>query len=140
MGGGVAGQVLGFDVAADGDEVFQGLVLAQIIEPTSSGAAHRLLHLVRHLRSRAQLEGPLGELSKRELEVLALVAEGLSNQRIAEELVISEHTVKRHVANILRRLGLSSRTAAASLAARHGLRRSSKTRQPDRAIGHPGAE
>jgi DNA-binding NarL/FixJ family response regulator len=60
-------------------------------------------------------------LSTRELEVLALVAEGLSNQRIAEELVLSEHTVRRHVANILKKMGAPSRTAAAALAARANL-------------------
>jgi DNA-binding NarL/FixJ family response regulator len=64
---------------------------------------------------------PLGELSKRELEVLSLVAEGLTNHDIAQRLVLSEHTVNRHVANILRKLGLPSRAAAASLAGRHGL-------------------
>jgi ATP/maltotriose-dependent transcriptional regulator MalT len=66
-------------------------------------------------------EGPLGALSKRELEVLALVAEGLTNREIAERLVLSEHTVNRHVANILHKLALPSRAAAASLAGRHGL-------------------
>jgi DNA-binding NarL/FixJ family response regulator len=60
-------------------------------------------------------------LSARELEVLGLVAEGLSNQRIAEELVLSEHTVRRHVANILKKMGAPSRTAAATLAARADL-------------------
>jgi DNA-binding CsgD family transcriptional regulator len=64
---------------------------------------------------------PLGELSSRELEVLSLVAEGLTNNDIAERLVLSEHTVNRHVANILRKLGLPSRAAAAALAGRHGL-------------------
>ena len=67
------------------------------------------------------MNGPLGDLSARELEVLGLVAEGLTNHDIAGRLVLSEHTVNRHVANILRKLGLSSRTAAASLAGRHGL-------------------
>jgi LuxR family maltose regulon positive regulatory protein len=65
--------------------------------------------------------GPLGELTPRELEVLALVAEGASNHEIAERLVVSEHTVHRHVTSILRKLGLHSRAAAAALAARHGL-------------------
>jgi LuxR family transcriptional regulator, maltose regulon positive regulatory protein len=64
---------------------------------------------------------PLGELSGRELEVLCLVAEGLTNHDIAQRLVLSEHTVNRHVANILRKLGLTSRAAAAALAGRHGL-------------------
>jgi LuxR family transcriptional regulator, maltose regulon positive regulatory protein len=60
-------------------------------------------------------------LSARELEVLGLVAKGLSNQRIAEALVLSEHTVRRHVANILKKMGAPSRTAAAALAARADL-------------------
>jgi DNA-binding NarL/FixJ family response regulator len=55
------------------------------------------------------------------LEVLGLVAEGHTNHDIAERLVLSEHTVNRHVANILRKLGLPSRAAAASLAGRYGL-------------------
>jgi DNA-binding NarL/FixJ family response regulator len=71
--------------------------------------------------SAGSADGPLGELSRRELEVLALVAEGLTNQEIAERLVLSKHTVNRHVANILRKLRLPSRVAAASLAVRHGL-------------------
>jgi DNA-binding NarL/FixJ family response regulator len=64
--------------------------------------------------------GPLARLSARELEVLGLVAEGLTNHDIAQRLVLSEHTVNRHVANILRKLGLNSRTAAAALAGRYG--------------------
>lgn len=60
----------------------------------------------------------LGVLSPREREVLALVADGLSNPHIAVQLGLSEHTVKRHVANILLKLELPTRTAAAGLAAR----------------------
>jgi RNA polymerase sigma factor (sigma-70 family) len=60
----------------------------------------------------------LGPLSAREREVLALIAEGLTNRQIAEQLVLSEHTVHRHVTNLLAKLGLHSRTAAATLAAR----------------------
>jgi pimeloyl-ACP methyl ester carboxylesterase/DNA-binding CsgD family transcriptional regulator len=63
----------------------------------------------------------LGELSERERDVLRLVAEGLSDGEIAERLVLSPHTVHRHVANIRRKLGLHSRAAAAAHAARSGL-------------------
>jgi ATP/maltotriose-dependent transcriptional regulator MalT len=55
-------------------------------------------------------------LSARELEVLRLVASGKTNRQIAEELVVSEHTVARHVQNIFAKLGVSSRTAAAAFA------------------------
>jgi RNA polymerase sigma factor (sigma-70 family) len=63
----------------------------------------------------------LPQLSPREREVLHLLAEGLTNAQIAERLVISEHTVHRHVANILRKLGVASRTAAAAHAVRAGV-------------------
>jgi DNA-binding NarL/FixJ family response regulator len=53
--------------------------------------------------------------------VLGLVARGLSNSAIASELLLSEHTVKRHVGNILTKLDLPTRAAAAALAARAGL-------------------
>ena len=59
-------------------------------------------------------------LSRREVEVLRLVAAGLSNREIASSLVLSEHTVHRHVANILRKLTQSSRAAAAAQATRAG--------------------
>ena len=57
----------------------------------------------------------------REREVLDLVSEGLTNRKIAERLVVSEHTVHRHVTNILRKLDLPSRAAAAAYAVRLGL-------------------
>jgi DNA-binding CsgD family transcriptional regulator len=63
---------------------------------------------------------PMG-LSPRELEVLALVARGKTNREIAAALVISEHTVARHVQNILAKLGVSSRTAASAFAFEHDL-------------------
>jgi ATP/maltotriose-dependent transcriptional regulator MalT len=55
-------------------------------------------------------------LTVREVEVLSLIADGLSNREVAERLVVSEHTVHRHVANIYAKLGVSSRAAAVSLA------------------------
>jgi DNA-binding NarL/FixJ family response regulator len=60
-------------------------------------------------------------LTPRELDVLKLVAQGLTNPDIARQLVLSEHTVHRHLANILRKLSLSSRAAAAAWGARTGL-------------------
>jgi NarL family two-component system response regulator LiaR len=64
---------------------------------------------------------PFTELSERELEVLRLVADGLSNATIAEKLVISEKTVKSHVSNILSKLHLADRTQAAVYAWRQGI-------------------
>ena len=66
-------------------------------------------------------EEPAALFSRREREVLALVAEGLSDKQIAERLVLSRHTVHRHVANIRRKLGRGSRAAAVAEAARLGL-------------------
>jgi len=60
-------------------------------------------------------------LTPRELDVLTLVAQGLSNADIARRLVLSEHTVHRHLANILRKLDLPSRAAAAAWGVRTGL-------------------
>ena len=65
--------------------------------------------------------GPPHGLSERELEVLRLVAAGKSNREIAETLVISEHTVARHLQNIYSKLGLSSRAAATAFAFSHEL-------------------
>jgi pimeloyl-ACP methyl ester carboxylesterase/DNA-binding CsgD family transcriptional regulator len=59
-------------------------------------------------------------LTARETEVLRLVAAGLSNREIASSLVLSEHTIHRHVANVLRKLDQSSRAAAAASATRAG--------------------
>jgi ATP/maltotriose-dependent transcriptional regulator MalT len=65
--------------------------------------------------------GPEHGLSGRERDVLRLVAAGKSNRQIASALVISEHTVARHLQNIYAKLGLSSRTAAAAFAFEHKL-------------------
>jgi NarL family two-component system response regulator LiaR len=59
------------------------------------------------------------DLSKREKEVLALVVEGLSNDEIAERLVISPATARHHVSACLTKLGASNRTHAAALAVKH---------------------
>ncbi|HRI57633.1 MAG TPA: helix-turn-helix transcriptional regulator, partial [Anaerolineae bacterium] len=61
------------------------------------------------------------ELSEREMDVLRLVAQGLSNKEIADGLKLSEHTVKTHLANILAKLHLRSRAHAAAYAVQAGL-------------------
>ncbi len=76
--------------------------------------------LLDSLRSQAPTAAD-SPLSTRETEVLKLVAAGLNNQTIAEQLFLSEHTVHRHVANILNKLSVSSRAAAVAQAARRGL-------------------
>jgi DNA-binding CsgD family transcriptional regulator len=64
---------------------------------------------------------PVGGLTAREQQVLALVATGLTNRSIAAKLFVSEKTVARHVANIFAKLGVSTRSAATAYAYEHGL-------------------
>jgi DNA-binding NarL/FixJ family response regulator len=70
---------------------------------------------------RRTADADLHGLTAREAEVLRLVAAGRSNRQIAAELVISEHTVARHMQNIFAKLGVSSRTAASAFAFEHDL-------------------
>lgn len=72
----------------------------------------------------------LGVLTPRELEVLALLAEGYSNQEIAHRLAITERTARTHVSNLLGKLHLGSRTQAALLAQQEGLHPPQRSRQP----------
>jgi NarL family two-component system response regulator LiaR len=84
--------------------------------------------LVRQLHAPAS-PPPVDPLTAREREVLALIAEGCSNQQIADVLVVSERTARCHVSNILHKLRLTSRTQAALYAVREGLL-PAKTVQP----------
>ncbi len=73
--------------------------------------------------SSRQTQPEIDDLSERELEVLSLVARGLTNKDIAERLFLSEHTVRNHVSRILQKLGLSRRSEAAAVALRRKLMR-----------------
>jgi DNA-binding NarL/FixJ family response regulator len=72
----------------------------------------------------AELSEAAELLTARELEILQLVAAGLSNSRIARQLWVAEQTVKFHLSNIYRKLGLANRTEASHYAHMHGLLRS----------------
>jgi DNA-binding NarL/FixJ family response regulator len=90
-----------------------------IIDPT---AAARLVHaLSDRNRPRPGGDSALAQLTPRERDVLALIAQGRSNKRVALELGISEKTVKAHVGHVLAKLGVTDRTQAAVLAVQHGL-------------------
>jgi pimeloyl-ACP methyl ester carboxylesterase/DNA-binding CsgD family transcriptional regulator len=79
------------------------------------------IRLGRYASEPVEAPAPETALSERELEVLRLVAEGLSNEEIAERLSLSPHTVHRHVANVRAKLDRPSRGAAAAAAIRAGL-------------------
>jgi DNA-binding NarL/FixJ family response regulator len=83
------------------------------------GAAPDLARVEGYTRSGAPRE--VGGLTQREVQVLRLLATGKTNRRIADELVLSEKTVARHVSNIFTKLGLSSRSAATAYAYEHAL-------------------
>lgn len=94
-----------------------------------AGAARRTFEQLGAAPDATQLEAQFpsalrpvaGDLTARQVEVLGLVARGRTNREIAEDLVVSEHTVRRHLQNIFVKLGVTSRTAATAFAFEHGL-------------------
>ena len=92
--------------------------------PFEAGRARAVLEALRQLTAEvapARVGEINGALSRREIEVLRLVAEGLNNRSIARRLFVSGHTVHRHLANVFGKLAVSSRAAAVAQAARRGL-------------------
>jgi DNA-binding NarL/FixJ family response regulator len=102
--------------------------LAELQQMGARPAASIVARRLRERGARALPRGPRpttrgnpANLTSREVEVLALIAQGLSNRTIANRLFLSEKTVGHHVSAILRKLAVSSRGQAAAEAVRHGL-------------------
>jgi len=100
--------------------------LVRAIEGANKGQAQLHPEVARKLMEQVSQpqrseEPPGAALTPRELEVLRLIASGMSNKEIARELVLNERTVKGHVSNILSKLGLADRTQAALYAVREGI-------------------
>ena len=110
------------DPAALAEAVRQAAIGEAVLHPRVAARVVQELH-----GSRQESVNVFTELSEREMEVLRLIADGANNSSIAEQLVISEKTVKSHVSNILSKLHLADRTQAAVLAWREGVMRRDDT-------------
>ena len=110
---------------AAADEARRALdLLGELKAELEMSRARALLDSLQPLRraeGKDEASAQRGGLTKREIEVLRLVATGLNNQLIANQLFVSEHTIHRHIANIFTKLSVSSRAAAVAQAARKGL-------------------
>jgi DNA-binding NarL/FixJ family response regulator len=102
--------VNGIRVVADGDALLAPSVTRRLIEEFSKAP-----------RARHETPASVEELTPRELEVFGLIARGMSNNEIAQELVVSETTVKTHVARVLMKLGVRDRVQAVVLAYESGV-------------------
>jgi DNA-binding NarL/FixJ family response regulator len=102
--------VAGIRVVSEGEALLAPSITKRLIQEFASAAP-----------TRAEPPPGLDELTARELEVFKLISRGLSNAEIAEELVVSETTVKTHVARVLMKLGLRDRVQAVVLAYESGV-------------------
>lgn len=97
-----------------GDELANAIRRAHEGQSTLAPEAAQIL-----IKATTRPPAPGHDLTERELEVLALMIEGLNNREIGERLIISSSTVKNHVSSILSKLGTTSRTQAVALAVEH---------------------
>jgi DNA-binding NarL/FixJ family response regulator len=124
-------RVLVFSNYASGDEAYQALKAGASGFVVKEMALDRLLEAIRKVHQGEQYIPPeiamrmngrvLSQLSPRELEVLRLVAKGLSNKEIGSALHVVEGTIKIHLTNILAKLGVSDRTQAILAAVKRGI-------------------
>lgn len=98
------------------DELAEAIRAAHAGRPTLAPEATQAL-----IQATVRPDEPQFDLTPRELEVLGLMVQGLSNKEIAERLVISHSTVKFHVSSILSKMGVASRTEATMVAVKHKL-------------------
>lgn len=124
-------RILVFSNYASGEEVYQAFKAGACGFVVKEMSLERLLEAIRKVHAGEQyipseiasrLNGRvLSQLSSREMEVLTLIAKGLSNKQIAQQLNLVEGTVKLHVTNILSKLRVSDRTQAIIAGVKHGL-------------------
>lgn len=98
------------------EELAEAIREAHVGRSTLAPEATRIL-----IESATKPPQPGHDLTERERQVLRLITEGLNNREIADRLTISRSTVKNHVSNVLSKLGVNSRTEAATLAVQHNL-------------------
>lgn len=103
------------------EEVLQAIHQAYLGETVLHPAVARMVLQELHRPAHSNSAVTTDPLSERELDVLRLIARGMSNHDIAETLIVGEATVRSHVSSILRKLQLASRTQAALYALREGL-------------------
>jgi two-component system, NarL family, nitrate/nitrite response regulator NarL len=106
-------------------------VAAAVLAGEAAVPRAMLLELTRRLLTRHRpADSPIDRLSPREREVLALLSRGWNNARIGRDLVISQHTVRTHIQNILEKLGMHSKLEAATFAMQRSLELSSDGVRP----------
>jgi DNA-binding CsgD family transcriptional regulator len=108
-------------LSARGDGIAAAAFLGEAAALAEDAGLPALLGRVRALGSPARRSVFPDGLSSREVQILGLIARGLSNREIGGNLSISEHTAANHIRSILRKTGCANRTQAASYAHRHGL-------------------